>query len=218
MEIPESWTFKSKDIANDFDKHVVEQLPWYPLVSDMVRHIATCYLQDNNVLFDVGCSLGEVTHRLKDVIIARNITCYSIDPSSEMIKRFYGIGEVINSRIEDLENIPNYNVCVCMLSIMFTDICKRSIIIRMLIDKCIIGGCIIVVDKIEQCSGYLGTCISRMSINAKLKSGVNPDDILKKELSLCGVQRPTNESIYIGEGFKKWFQLGDFVGYVYEKI
>ena len=29
MKVPKIWTFENKEVANDFDNHVREQLPWY---------------------------------------------------------------------------------------------------------------------------------------------------------------------------------------------
>ena len=31
-----SWTFESKEVAKNFDKHVREQLPWYDMLTDAV--------------------------------------------------------------------------------------------------------------------------------------------------------------------------------------
>ena len=33
MVVPENWTFESKEVADHFDEHVREQLPWYDLAT-----------------------------------------------------------------------------------------------------------------------------------------------------------------------------------------
>ena len=40
MKIPKTWTFENKEVANDFDNHVREQLPWYDFITQSVIHIA----------------------------------------------------------------------------------------------------------------------------------------------------------------------------------
>lgn len=217
MKIPSSWTFNNLDVADNFDNHVREQLPWYPMVSDMITHIATSYLQENNTMLDLGCSLGEVSKRLAPVIRDRSIYVKSIDSSKEMIERFSGIGDVSLGFIEDSVKLPLFHVCVLMLSLMFTPFSKRKEILNNLINKCHVGGCIVLVDKFEQYGGYLGSVLSRMSIRNKMSAGVDSCYILEKEMSLCGVQRPTSEGLMIELGFIKWFQVGDFSGYIFEK-
>jgi len=50
MKIPSNWTFKSKDVAEHFDAHVREQLPFYDLVTDTIVHIARHYLPNNGII------------------------------------------------------------------------------------------------------------------------------------------------------------------------
>jgi len=217
MKIPNDWTFKNKDIAEGFDSHVKEQLPWYEMALELTQHLALSYLQNESVLIDLACSTGAVTRGLSASLKARNVTCLSIDNSSEMINSFNGYGDVLNGDITENNTIIKFNVSVCFLGVMFTQPEKRYQLIDNLMDKCHLGGAIIIVDKIEGYNGYLGTVIGRMSIKNKISSGVSHEDILKKELSLNGIQRPTNESLYIKKGFIKWFQVGEFAGFIYEK-
>ncbi|WP_267079411.1 hypothetical protein [Limnobaculum xujianqingii] len=39
MKIPNIWTFKSTEIAERFDNHVREQLPWYQMATEMTAHL-----------------------------------------------------------------------------------------------------------------------------------------------------------------------------------
>lgn len=217
MEIPERWTFKSSNIAENFQEHVSEQLPWYPIMSSMVTQIATSYLQDDGVLVDLGCSLGEVTKRLDAVIKERCISAFSFDSSQEMIDRFLGCGDVKKLNIEHTNNIPNFNVCTVILTLMFTKYDLREKILKSLIEKCSYGGCVIVVDKVQLPGGYIGQTLNRMTMSNKMLSGVSCEEIIKKELSLMGAQIPSKEYLFESLGFIKWFQVGDFCGYIYVK-
>jgi tRNA (cmo5U34)-methyltransferase len=55
--------------------------------------------------------------------------------------------------------------------------------------------------------------MKRLTMFWKLKNGAKAEDILNKELSLSGVQRPIN----IPKNAKQFFQLGEFKGWVIEK-
>ena len=56
----------------------------------------------------------------------------------------------------------------------------------------------------------------RLTLAGKRAAGVTPDDIVEKELSLSGVQRPITEAQLAGE-FYNWFRFGDFAGWLIEK-
>lgn len=43
MDIPDIWTFKSDEVAKNFDNHVREQLPFYDLALSVTAHIAKHY-------------------------------------------------------------------------------------------------------------------------------------------------------------------------------
>jgi tRNA (cmo5U34)-methyltransferase len=43
-----SWSFESREVANKFDEHVREQLPWYDMITDAVVYITRNYLTEGN--------------------------------------------------------------------------------------------------------------------------------------------------------------------------
>ena len=82
-------------------------------------------------------------------------------------------------------------------------------------EKCKPGGAIIVFDKLEPIGGYASTVFYRLTLAGKKASGTNSDEIIEKELSLSGVQRPITEDQLAGD-FINWFKFGDFSGYLIE--
>jgi len=71
------------------------------------------------------------------------------------------------------------------------------------------------VEKVNPKDGYAGSVIRRLTMNWKMIAGAKPDEIIKKDLSLCGVQRPVCES-EIGQ-CTEFFRMGEFVGWIIEK-
>lgn len=213
MMIPKDWTFKSSDVAEGFDTHVREQLPWYNIASSMTAHFARNYLPENGVLLDLGCSTGNVSDSCRETITNRNVSVVNVDNSEEMAELFRGVGEVTIVNIEDFE-IPEFDVCVMFLSMMFVPVNSRSALIMELMKNTRKGGLVLIVDKMESFSGYSGQVINRLSLVNKLDAGAKPDEVLAKELSLSGVQRPINPELL--SSFTKWFQIGEFCGYLYE--
>ncbi len=213
MMIPKDWTFKSSDVAEGFDTHVREQLPWYNIASSMTAHFARNYLPENGVLLDLGCSTGNVSDSCRETISNRNVSVVNVDNSEEMAELFRGVGEVTIANIENFE-IPEFDVCVMFLSMMFVPVNSRSALIMELMKNTRKGGLVLIVDKMESFSGYSGQVINRLSLVNKLDAGAKPHDVLAKELSLSGVQRPINPELL--SSFTKWFQIGEFCGYLYE--
>ena len=217
MQIPENWNFKNKSVADNFDNHVAEQLPWYHMAQNMAAHLLRSYLGNKSVLLDVGCSTGGITKSLKKTLSDRECYALSLDISQEMIDNFDGYGDSVCCDAMSDEAIIEFDACCVFLTLMFLPVKDRFDFIQNLIDKANKGGVIIIVDKVEQIKGYLGTSISRMTLSNKLDGGANPKEILEKELSLCGAQRPIDSGLLEGLGFIKWFQAGDFAGWAYEK-
>ena len=82
--------------------------------------------------------------------------------------------------------------------------------------QCKKGGAIIVFDKVENQGGYISTIMSRLTLAGKKAAGVKSEEIIAKELSLCGVQRPIRTE-QLGGNFTEWFRFGEFCGWVLEK-
>lgn len=64
-------------------------------------------------------------------------------------------------------------------------------------------------------SGYLGTVLRRLTMSWKVQTGTAPADIVRKELSLGGVQRPINPTI-LGPSARLFFMFGEFAGWIIE--
>lgn len=208
------WTFKSDKVVDEFDAHVREQLPWYELVSESIVYIARNYLPKGGLMYDIGASTGNMTNALQELLIERNATLYAVEESSEMCAIFKANHPntfLIEADATDL-HYENFDVAVVMLTAMFFPVSKQTDFFNDLFNKLNEGGAIIVVDKSCDDDGYFATVMKRLTMYWKLKNGATPENIIKKELSLSGVQRPIKMF-----GAKQFFQLGEFKGWVIEK-
>jgi len=213
------WTFEG--FANEFDSHVREQLPWYELVTESVSYIVRNYLPRNGFIYDIGCSTGNMTKSLLPLLEERDAHLLAIDNDSSMIKAYQH--NIINSRVEVFEakaenfEYKKFDVAVVFLTAMFLPVESQNKFIDNLYKNLTKGGTIIIVDKVCDEEGYFSTVMKRLTMFWKLKNGANSEDILKKELSLSGVQRPIEFSLLNSYNAKQFFQLGEFKGFVIEK-
>lgn len=215
MQIPKEWTFETSEVAKNFNDHVREQLPWYDLVTDAIVHIARHYIPTNGLVYDVGASTGNIGKALAEVLNARGARLIGIESSAQMVLNYNAPGVVLN---EDAVRVDyeNYDVAIMYLVLMFIPVVERTNYLQHMYSKLNPGGAMIVVDKIISPAGYEGTVLRRLPIYWKSKQGASATDIIKKELSLAGNQRPITHTILPGSP-TKFFQLGEFCGWIIEK-
>ncbi len=115
--------------------------------------------------------------------------------------------------VEDFNYKP-FDLAICFLTLMFIPREDREALLYELDSKRRLGGAIIVVDKFEPEGGYLSTALWRLTLAGKRQAGVDPPEILEKEMSLVGVQRPT--PAWMKRSGTEFFRFGDFRGYVIE--
>lgn len=213
LSIPADWTFKTSDVAAAFDSHVHEQLPWYDLATGMVAHIARHYIPEGGLVYDLGASTGNIGRALADCILARSAELVAIESSPEMVSRYTGPGRCIQADVTDF-SYEAFDVAIAFLTFMFVPVADRRLLLGHLVESVRPGGALILVDKQELPAGYLGTVLRRLTLAGKVATGTPSQDIVEKELSLSGIQRPMPQNW--PPGGTEVFRFGEFVGWVIE--
>jgi tRNA (cmo5U34)-methyltransferase len=214
LAIPAEWTFQSDTVVAAFDAHVREQLPWYDLVTDAVAHIGRHYIPRAARVYDIGASTGNIGRALSDTIENRSAEFIAIDESPEMAEAYRGPGRLMCRNAATVV-YEHFDLAICFLVLSFLSVEARRTLLGRVKEKCRNGGAIIVVDKIETGGGsYFDTVLYRLTLAGKLKSNVPAQQIIAKEMSLSGVQRPLNACELVG--FREWFRFGNFAGFIYE--
>lgn len=214
--IPTNWTFKDREVAAGFERHVREQLPWYDLATGAVAHVARHYIPENGLVYDLGASTGNIGRALSETIVARNARFIPVEVSVEMTGRYNGpfAENMICSDVRSVD-YEAYDLAVMFLTMMFVPVADRASLMRTLRNRVKPGGAIIVFDKTEAVKGYAATVIWRLALAGKMATGVPADDIIRKELSLGGVQRPI-DPVLLGMDAIEFFRFGEFAGWLIE--
>lgn len=215
MKIPETFTFEAPEVVAEFDQHVREQLPWYDLVTAAIVQIGRHYISPWGRVYDIGASRGNIGRALAPVICDRKADLVSIEPSPEMCKHHSSPGQLICSSAESYDFEP-FDLAVAMLALMFIPPSEVPTLLGRLTAKIRPGGALVVVERTLPLSGYMGIVSSRLTLAAKASAGATADQIIAKELSLAGVQRPIDPRLLAEFGAVEWFRFGDFAGYVIE--
>jgi len=211
--IPDHWTFADENVADHFDEHVREQLPWYEMVTEAVAVIARHYIPVGGRVYDVGASTGNIGRAIAETVTHRQAELIAIEPEKEMARRYTGGG---NLEIADATSyeFADFDLCICFLSLMFVPVAERAPLVRRLRERIRPGGALVVVDKVAQSAGTVGAILSRLTLNAKMRAGANSERILRKELSLAGAQIPIDPRLL--SGGRMFFRFADFVGIIVE--
>lgn len=216
LKVPAEWSFKTPVVAAAFDSHVREQLPWYEIATGAVAHIARCYIPQNGVVVDVGASTGNIGRAIAKTLTARSAELIAVDSAADMAKVYDAPGQLIIDDVETFDFADRHpDLIVCFLALMFVPVKLRGAVIDRMKAAVATGGAIVIVDKIVPRGGYVGTVNYRLTLAAKYEAGASPEEIIAKELSIAGVQRPMSESEL--NGFVEFFRFGDFAGFVWEK-
>lgn len=213
--IPESWSFDDRGVAEGFDAHVREQLPWYDLVTDAVVAIARHYIPDDGHVYDIGAATGNVGRALDPILLDRGATLVAIEPAYEIAQKWHGPGRLVIQRAEE-HDFDAYDFGVAMLALMFVPPYALDGLLSTLVNRLRPGGALVVVERMLPPNGYPSIVSSRLTLAAKLKAGSEPLRIIEKELSLAGVQRPLDPAALAFYGATEFFRYGDFAGYLIE--
>lgn len=214
MKIPTNWTFQNKEVAEGFDAHVREQLPWYDLATFSVAHLARHYIPENGVVLDLGASTGNIGKAISQTLADRSAKLIAVERSREMCDLYDGPDKVICADLRDFP-IPDFDVAIGFLCLMFLPVPARKKIIKELLQKVRSGGAIILFDRMEGTTGYAATALWRLTLAGKVASGASSEEIMQKELSLAGVQRPIDRYEYPSYAIEV-FRFGDFAGWLIE--
>lgn len=219
-----AWTFEARDVAGDFEHHVRSQLPWYDFVTKGLVHIARHYVSDGGSVIDVGSSTGNVGRALAPILKVRKARIYGVEPSAAMIDAAKGGGHSFHPYVNvwaekaedaDWEAKDKSDLIVAFLTVMFVRPRERVRLLRRMHEALAPGGALVVVDRTALASGYAAQVLNRLTLAGKVGTGVPAKEIVEKELSLSGVQRPLDPKDLPGDPVE-WFRFGDFAGWVIE--
>lgn len=216
-----AWTFETKEIAEKFDDHVREQLPWYELVTEAVSYIIRNYLPHRGVVVDIGASTGNMVHKIAPLVSERLGEIIAIEKSASMCNvltnKYAKKNDWIHVKETDITKtiMPKGDVYIMFLTMMFISVEHRKALINSMRANCKRGGVIVVVDKVCDHGGYFSTVLKRLTMHFKLQQGAKPEDVLTKEMSLAGIQIPIDPAI-LGDDAKQFFRMGEFAGWIIE--
>lgn len=139
-------------IVDIFPDMVRRSIPGYLLTISMIEVIADGYIKNNSNVYDLGCSLGEVSFAIKQAVSNRKYKIIAVDNSKAMIDacRKNNKNIEISFLQENILEIKLSNASVIVMNFTLQFIPKKSR--KLLIDKIykalIPGGVLIISEKV----------------------------------------------------------------------
>ena len=187
------------------------------MVTKGIVQIGRHYLPHGGACMTSWASTGNITAALADVLHARHVKALSIEESPQMCERWNGYGDLqlADALTYDFEE---FDFAVSMLCMVFLSPLEQQELLAKLKKAIRPGGALVVVERmLPPGDPYLDIVTSRLTLAAKLAAGVPAHEIVNKELSLAGVQRPVNPALMTEERATEWFRYGDFAGYIIQR-
>ena len=206
-------------ISNIFDDMINRSVPGYQSILKIIEYLSYRYVNENENIYDLGCSLGASSLALLNGANNRNCNFFAIDSSLDMIKKSkINISskypeEIINFIHDDIRNIKFSNTSFVSLNftLQFLPINERFDLIKSIKENMNKGGILVLSEKIN----FNDSLINKQKIDThekfKSKNNYTNLEIKQKKIALEGVLFPEKIEEHVSRlnkiGFKKIYHV-----------
>ena len=186
-----SWTFKSKSVADAFEKHVRKSVPFYEHSHEIALGLSDFFLKNKSTCYDLGCSTGQLLDKINKRHSDKKINFVGFDDSKEMIKiakknknlKFF------NKDISKIK-IQKSDFILSLFTIQFIQPKERQQIFDKIYKSLNWGGGFFLCEKIRGRDARFQDILNFLYFDFKKKQKLSDKEILNKEKSLRGVMEP----------------------------
>ncbi len=195
-----SWTF-SGDTPKEFINHAQSSIPNYDQGHELCLDLSDYFLGSNGVCFDIGCSVGNLSKKIAERHIEKNILVNAIDIEQDMIN----FAETTNSHSNinyqcgnalEIE-MKNSSFTYAYYTVQFVSPSFRQTLINTIYNSLNWGGGFLMFEKVRAPDARFQDYMSQLYMEFKLKNKFTPDNIIAKQRSLKNILEPfsTNANI-----------------------
>tara|TARA_B100001996_G_C18545861_1_gene548844 strand:- start:82 stop:801 length:720 start_codon:yes stop_codon:yes gene_type:complete len=192
-----SWTFDSKKIVKNFDKHISKSVPFHNKVHELISQISVHFLSDNSNLLDIGCSTGSLLSNICKKNVKKKIKYIGIDESKEMInfakKKFKKKNiKFYNQSVKQFK-FNKYDFILSIYTMQFIKPKERQLIYNKIYKNLNWGAAFLLFEKIRGPDARFQDMYNNIYYEYKLVNGYKPSEIFNKNRSLAGVLEPFSD-------------------------
>jgi tRNA (cmo5U34)-methyltransferase len=220
-----------------FDAQVVEvfpdmisrSVPGYNTIIDTIGRLSQRFVQQNTLIYDLGCSLGAATLAMRKSIKDTECKIIAVDNSPAMVERctmhinaFKGETpvDVIEANIQDV-NVNNASMVVLNFTLQFVDKAERQTLINNIASGINDGGLLVISEKISHGDAVIDEHLIDLHHDFKRANGYSELEVAQKRTALENVMRTDSVEQHIqrlkNAGFSHvspWFQCFNFISFI----
>jgi tRNA (cmo5U34)-methyltransferase len=216
-------------VTNVFDDMLLRSVPLYAESIRRQAEICKRFYQDNSLIYDLGCSNGNLGLKIMEQMGNRDFSMIAVDSSLPMIEAYAQRLEKQKNRdcvnlvcgcLEDIR-IKNASVVLINLSLQFIDPENRSAVLSEIYKGLKPNGVLLLTEKIIHNTSIVNELQNCFYKRFKLENGYSELEISQKREALEQVLRPDTPETHINRlrqlGFNtidvwlKWFNFASLI-------
>lgn len=188
------WSFGG-DVPQTFDQHIIRSVPQYEQGHEIVVALSDFFIRNGSVVYELGCSTGELTRRLAEANCDRDVSITGLEIERAMV-------EEANRKNSDLskvricqadildEELDAADLIVSYYTIQFVNPAMRQLLFNKIYNSLNWGGGLILFEKVRAADARFQDMMSSLYVDFKLQNGFTEEEIVSKSRSLKGVLEP----------------------------
>ena len=189
-----SWSFAANDPLI-LSNHMRKSIPDYDQGHSLILEISEFFVKQESIIYDIGCSNGELTHQLAKKYQEKTVQIIGVDCEKNFITAAKGHSQTNRNLTFETENAIDYKYKTCDLVILyytlqFIQIDKRENLLLSLYKSLKKGGGLLLFEKTRQDNPRANDILNQLYTDFKLNNGYTGNEIVAKARSLKGVLEP----------------------------
>lgn len=191
-------------VADVFENMINRSVPGYPLMLDMIGVLAERFAQPNTNCYDLGCSLGAATLKMRHHV-PESCHLIGVDTSAAMVERCQNniardrsqpTVEILQQSIQETQ-ITNASIVVLNFTLQFVPDNERVEILRTIAEGLVPGGILILAEKVQFDDEAEQAQMTDLHHEFKRAQGYSDLEIAQKRASLENVLVPNTVEQHI---------------------
>lgn len=196
-------------VADVFENMISRSVPGYSVILDLIGLVAEVYGQPGSRCYDLGCSLGAATQRVRRRL-PDSCTVIGVDSSADMIERcrtnvdrdnmtLQNRGAAVEIRHEDLRDttIEDASIVVMNFTLQFIPPHERSTVLARIAAGMRPGGALVLSEKIRFEDSQTQQFMTDLHHEFKRTQGYSALEIAQKRTALENVMVTETEQAHI---------------------
>ncbi|GAB3935325.1 methyltransferase domain-containing protein [Larkinella terrae] len=183
----------SFDTIQSFDDHIELSIPNYVNLRESVLRVATHFIGENALVYDLGCSTGLLLAKVR-LIAPESARLVGIDRSDNLLGKSGSQGvTLINDDLTRADfSLESCELVFCLFTLQFLPLAARKTLIEKVHSALKPGAALIIAEKQYVDNGYIQDLFTFSHYDMKLEH-FTAEQILDKQLSLRRIMRPQSE-------------------------